>query len=536
MTLHDSNEVWVVCDLRQPRFFSFGLNLLAKARELAGKVSGKTAALILDREVPDPSAAVCSPVADPVGDCIAHGADRVFALSHESLAVPQPDVFGRVLAGFIAERRPRLVLFSLTDFGRETAARAARLLNAGLIADCADINYDPETGFVADCPAWGGEIMAEIAFTDPLRIGLATVQPHAFAARTSAGDPGIVEAVGLDLPDSEPALRLIDSEIEPAAKRKLEEADIVVAGGAGLGSARGFGRVRELAASLGGEVGATRPPVLNHWVEEERLIGQTGKSVRPRLLFSIGISGAVQYTAGTQEAKTVVAVNRDPGAPIFKTADIGVVADARSWLPLFIAKANQSAMRRLADELCADQPDDTSAGFGGRVQKLRQGREWSVEELARATGQSPDFIQRVEQNETTPPVSFLLGLAKAFDVDPGTFLQDQEKTIIQDARAQAFIKRTRNYSYQTFTPGAEDAHLRAFLVTIEPRQAHKPVAYKHQGEEFIYVLEGELEVDLDGKVHQLKALETIHFNSETPHKLKSLSTVPTRFIDVLYTP
>lgn len=159
-----------------------------------------------------------------------------------------------------------------------------------------------------------------------------------------------------------------------------------------------------------------------------------------------------------------------------------------------------------------------------------------MEELARATGQSPDFIQRVEQNETTPPVSFLLGLAKAFDVDPGTFLQDQEKTIIQDARAQAFIKRTRNYSYQTFTPGAEDAHLRAFLVTIEPRQAHKPVAYKHQGEEFIYVLEGELEVDLDGKVHQLKALETIHFNSETPHKLKSLSTVPTRFIDVLYTP
>ena len=147
-----------------------------------------------------------------------------------------------------------------------------------------------------------------------------------------------------------------------------------------------------------------------------------------------------------------------------------------------------------------------------------------MEKLARATGQAPDFIEQVERNETTPPVSFLLGLARAFDVDPGLFLLDLEKSNIHDARAQAF------------TPGAEDAHLRAFLVTIEPRQAHKPVAYKHQGEEFIYVLEGELEVDLDGRIHHLKALETIHFNSETPHKLKSLSTVPTRFIDVLYTP
>ncbi len=193
-------------------------------------------------------------------------------------------------------------------------------------------------------------------------------------------------------------------------------------------------------------------------------------------------------------------------------------------------------MRRLADDLCAAQPADTVAGFGGRVQKLREGRDWSVVELARATGQSPDFIEQVVNNETTPPVSFLLGLARAFDVDPGMFLLDQEKSVIHDARAQAFIKRTRNYSYQTFTPGAEEAHLRAFLVAIEPRQAHKPVAYKHQGEEFIYVLEGELEVELDGRTHHLKTLETIHFNSETPHKLKSLSTVPTRFIDVLYTP
>ena len=142
----------------------------------------------------------------------------------------------------------------------------------------------------------------------------------------------------------------------------------------------------------------------------------------------------------------------------------------------------------------------------------------------------------MERNETTPPVSFLLELGRAFNVDPGTFLHDQARGVILNQRVQAFIKRTRNYSYQTFTPGAENAHLRAFMVTIEPRQAHKPVAYKHEGEEFMYVLEGELEVALGDQINHLKPGETLHFNSEIPHKLRSLSSIPTRCLHVLYTP
>ena len=391
----------MVCDLRNPRFFGFGLNLLSKAGGLAQAVSGKSAAVIFDYELPDPSAAVCGPVSDPAGECIAHGADRVFTLTHKTLSVPRADLFARALTEFITQRPPLLVLFPLTDFGRETAARTARHLNVGLIADCADLKYDSQKGFVAACPAWGGGIMAEIAFSDPSQIGLATVQPNAFVATAATGTPGTVETVPIQGVTEETSLRLVASEIEPAMNRKLEEAEIVVAGGAGLGSSQGFGQVRELAAALGAEVGATRPPVLQHWVAEERLIGQTGKSVRPRLLFSIGISGAIQYTAGTREAQTVVAVNRDPSAAIFKTADIGVVADAKSWLPIFTAKVNQVVMRRLADQLCADQPEDTMAGFGGRVQKLREGREWSVEKLALATGQSPILSNR--WNATKPP-------------------------------------------------------------------------------------------------------------------------------------
>jgi quercetin dioxygenase-like cupin family protein len=158
-----------------------------------------------------------------------------------------------------------------------------------------------------------------------------------------------------------------------------------------------------------------------------------------------------------------------------------------------------------------------------------------VEDLAKATGQTPEFIDQVENEEFSPSVGFLVMLAKALNVNPGTFLSKAEKDTIQDQRSRAFMKRTRTYSYQTLTPHAESDHLRAFMVTIESRQIHKPVEYKHEGEEFIFVMEGELEVMLGGKAHHLKKDESIHFNSDIPHKLKSLSNEDTRCLVILYT-
>jgi quercetin dioxygenase-like cupin family protein len=121
-------------------------------------------------------------------------------------------------------------------------------------------------------------------------------------------------------------------------------------------------------------------------------------------------------------------------------------------------------------------------------------------------------------------------------VNPGVFLGDREKRTIRDQRAEAFTKRTQNYSYETLTPEAETAHLRAFMITIESKQAHKPVAYKHEGEEFVFVMGGSLELTLGGKVHSLKPGESMRFNSDIPHKLKSLSETPTRCLVVLFTP
>jgi len=539
MTENLTKDIWVFGDLRDERLFGFSLNVLAKARELSRTAGGKAVVVCLGPPGDSPADIPITDSRVHMGDAekawVAHGADRVCRLESDAFAVPACDVYSKALADLVRKRVPSLVLFPLTDFGRELAARTARIRDGGLIADCADLWID-EDGIVGACPAWGGQILAEIIFSNPRVTGFATVQPHVCPPADAPGDPGAVERIRVDSPHEIRGLTRLSSSPEPTERLKLETAETVIVGGAGLGSMEGFGLVRELAAALGGEVGATRPPVLDHWVEEARMIGQTGKTVRPNLLFSIGTSGAVQYTAGITEAKTVVAINRDPDAPIFQVADLGIVADARSVVPILIAMAKKTVMRNLADALTYDRGlRSTIQGFGEKIAKLREAQGWSRESLAQATGQTPDFIAQVESGETSPPVSFLVRLAGAVGVDPGTFLHKEEQAAIRDQRVQAFVKRTRSYSYQTLTPGAEKSHLRAFMVTIESHHAHKPVEYRHEGEEFIYVMDGDLELTLGGKIHVLKKEECIHFNSDIPHKLKSLSNEPTRCLVMLYT-
>ena len=542
-----TNEIWVFGDLRNKRLFRFSLNVLAKARDLSRSArsnrKGRKAVMVLLRghdAGADGVVAGAVSLKTALKESFARGADRVCFLENEQFSVPACGLFAEVLADVVKKRAPMLMLFALTDFGREMASRAARICNAGLMADCVDLRISGDQ-IVGLCPAWGGEIMAEITYVDGHGTGFATVHPQIQTDGKALPDEGLATGGPLERIPVETARdvrrpRLLSCSPEPAEHRKLEEAETVVVGGAGLGNMEGFALVRELAAAVGGEVAGTRPPVLHHWVDEDRLIGQTGKAVHPNLLFSIGTSGAVQYTAGIMEAKTIVAVNRDPNASIFQVADLGIVADAKTFLPMLTARAKQVVMRKLADVLSnAKNVKGEEGGFGAKIRKIRKSQDWALESLAKATGQTPEFMTLVESDKVSPPVSFLLRLAGALDVDPGTFLRKEEQTAIRDQRAQAFIKRTRSYSYETLTPGAEESHLRAFMVTIESHHAHKPVEYRHEGEEFIYVMDGDLEFVLGGKPHVLKKGECIHFNSDIPHKLKSLSNEPTRCLVMLYT-
>jgi electron transfer flavoprotein alpha subunit len=231
---------------------------------------------------------------------------------------------------------PEIFLAGATSFGREFFPRLAKRLGTGLSADCVALEVDPKTGLLLQTtPAFGGELLAEVV-TPNHRPQMATVHPGVFQERPH--DP---EAVGRILcpeinvvPRSR--VKLIRSRRQQIRKVNLEEAPVVIAGGRGLGTKEQFELLFELAELLEGEVGATRPAIRAGWAEEDRLLGQTGKSVRPKLLISIGTSGALQYTTGIQGAEVIIAINRDPHAPIFKMADLGLAGDASTLLPLLL--------------------------------------------------------------------------------------------------------------------------------------------------------------------------------------------------------
>jgi len=224
MTLQARNDIWVVADLRSERLFGYTLNILAKARELAGEISGRAAVVVLEPPSPASTGPTGLPPDEAVARSLAHGADLVYRIADPILAEPRADAFAQALAAAVRLRTPRLVLCALTDFGRELAARTARLHDAGLIADCEDLRLQ-DGGIVASCPSWGGEIIAEIAYADPSRTGFATVQPHIRTAAAATGTPGTAERLPVDGLTPPPGLTLLSREPEPEGRRRLEDGD-----------------------------------------------------------------------------------------------------------------------------------------------------------------------------------------------------------------------------------------------------------------------------------------------------------------------
>jgi electron transfer flavoprotein alpha subunit/transcriptional regulator with XRE-family HTH domain len=521
-------EIWVFGDHRNYAQDHLTLQVLGQARTLSGE-QGRVTVVVLGHHV------------DRIAEeYIAHGAHRILLVDHPQLAVYRADLFTAIIADLIQEHKPDIFLAGASEFGKELAPRIAKRLGVGLCADCISLEWDVQKEkLVASSSALGGNFLARIVWS-PHKPYMATVSPgasseHAYGKSAS----GEIVRVEKKIDERSSRITVISSAHESHQAVMLEKARVVVAGGRGVKNSEGFNQVRELASLLGGEVGATRPAVDAHWTSHGHLIGQTGKSVRPEVLITCGTSGAVQYTAGIRGAKTIVAVNRDPHAQIFKISDLGIVADAQAFLPAFITEVKNHLFREIADlyrgQLKTGR-DPKSISFGQRIRKLREDHKMGVADLAERTGQPPEFIEQVESDALTPSVSFLLQLSHALQIDPSNFLTDQEKVQIDGKRQETFIKRTQNYSYRTLTPGAADKHLRVFMVTIEPKEKHKMVEYKHPGEEFIFVYTGELELTLGNKVFHLKQGETVHFESETGHKLRNTSEVKCELIVALYTP
>jgi electron transfer flavoprotein alpha subunit len=319
--------VWIFGDYRNYFQNRVTLQLIAKGRDLARKLKTELTALVLGDHIHQYAM-----------EYVAHGADVVMVVDHADLRNYQVETYTKVVAQLVTRYRPEIFLAGATSFGREFFPRLAKRLRTGLSADCVALEIDPETGLmVQTTPSFGGELLAEVV-TPHHRPQMATVHPGIFEERPH--DASAVGRVVYPEVDIEPddRVQMIRSKTEQKAKVRLEDAEVVVVGGRGLGSKEQFQRLFDLAELLGGEVGATRPAIRAGWTEDERLLGQTGKSVKPKLLITVGTSGALQYTTGIQGSETIIAINRDPNAPVFRMADLGLVGDARTILGQWVEK------------------------------------------------------------------------------------------------------------------------------------------------------------------------------------------------------
>ncbi|WP_293814473.1 electron transfer flavoprotein subunit alpha [uncultured Parolsenella sp.] len=353
--LSEYENIWVFAQVDSAgAVLPVAYELLGKARELAdergcelvavlGEPSGAGAADD-DEATADAATAADAAKADAnVLDLLAAGADEVIRTRDERLAENDAEVYAAWLCDLARERKPEVILYGATNFGRELAPRVAVLLQTGLTADCTILEMDTEKGLLQQTrPAFGGNLMATIVCPSH-RPQMATVRPGIFPAP----EPREVRSVVVeDVPLAEGVERRVRvlSREAGGANGSIADADVLVVVGRGVGSKKALAPVRRLVELLGErlgckvEIGCTRPIVEAGWLDYSHQVGQTGVSVAPKLLLSLGVSGAIQHLAGISGAQTIVAVNDDPDAPIFGAAQYKVVGDCHAVVDELIEK------------------------------------------------------------------------------------------------------------------------------------------------------------------------------------------------------
>ena len=316
------NEIWVFAEQREGALQSVSCELLSKGRELAEKSGYALCALVLSE-----NGAAFAP------ELFAHGATKVYAADAPQFAHYQNDYWAAAVRQAVESLRPEILLFGATSVGRSLAPTVAAVLHTGLTADCTQLDFDTEKKILLQTrPAFGGNIMATIT-CEGTRPQMATVRANVFRKNRAEGATGEVVPVAVDLSGVPCRMRRTASVREGGEDVNLAEAKIIVSGGRGLGDPEKFSLVRELAAELGGAVGASRATVDAGWISPLHQVGQTGKTVCPKLYVAVGISGAIQHLAGMQSSDMIVAINKDPSAPIFEVADVGIVGDLNEVVP-----------------------------------------------------------------------------------------------------------------------------------------------------------------------------------------------------------
>lgn len=331
-SLDEWSGIWAVAEFRHGEIAQVSFELLGIGRKLADQ-----------RGVPLSAVIMGSGVEKTVDRLIASGADRVYVVDDPALENFREDVYGRALEELIRTQRPEVVLAGATAIGRSFIPQVANALNAGLTADCTQLSIRDDDGMLLQTrPAFGGNIMATIVCPHS-RPQMATVRPKVMAPLEP--DPQRKgEAIRVVLDDSvfRSRVEVLESVKSEQDNVNIQEVEILVAGGRGLAGEKGFKLIHGLAEELGGAVAASRAAVDSGWISYPHQVGQTGKTVCPKLYIACGISGAIQHTVGMQSAKTIVAINRDENAPIFDIATYSLVGDLFEIVPLLTRRIREN--------------------------------------------------------------------------------------------------------------------------------------------------------------------------------------------------
>lgn len=320
--------VWTLSEVRDGRIHPVSYELLAWGRDLADTLG-----------VPLSAALLGSGVTEQAPDLIVHGADQVYVVDDPSLGHFRADSFSKTLTELVNRHKPEIFIASATSTGRTVMPVVYADLATGLTADCTELGIDMKERLLLQTrPAIGGNVMADIK-TPLSRPQMCTVRPR--SKKPLPPDPSRTGRIIAEKATPGPlssVMKILEFLPEKNVGAPLQDAEVIVAGGKGMKKGANFALLEELAGLLGGSVGASRTAVDLNWAPYSSQVGLSGKSVTPKLYIACGISGAVQHLAGMSASDTVIAVNTDPEAPIFRVADLAIVGDALEVIPALIGR------------------------------------------------------------------------------------------------------------------------------------------------------------------------------------------------------
>jgi len=327
MDITQYRGVWVIAEHFKNKIHNVVFQLLGKGRELANALKVNLSFVILGANFDD-----------NLKEFSQYGADEIIYIKSSILKDYYSDLYVKTLTELIIEHKPEIILIGATPTGRDFAPRVAKRVNAGLTADCTGLVIDLESrNLLQTRPTFGGNIMATIK-TPFSRPQMATVRPDIFKSLIKSKRNVKINKIEYDYSQKDSVSKILKIINREKKKINLEEAEIIITGGRGVGSKENFKLIEQLADCLNAEVGGSRVAVELNWIEQDRQVGQTGKTVSPKLYIACGISGAIQHIVGMQGSEIIIAINKDPKAPIFKLAHYGIVGDLQKVIPELIKK------------------------------------------------------------------------------------------------------------------------------------------------------------------------------------------------------